>query len=253
MSTLVSIELTNLCAKANLCSAFGCYARAMPDGPTFWKVPVLDAFLRDLAGHGVEAVSFGGGEPLQYPHIWELLEATRDVPLFKSMTTNGLLLKDDVVRRLVGLLEKVHVSIHFPENEKEVARVIGQVLALEKACLRSGINFIVKGANVEAERRAARMIKDAGIGPERVVFLPLHGKGIPLDPERVKHAGEVYGSRFQSTWCLMECRKSERFVSIDWQGRVGWCSYTAVKTPMKQFTYEGMLEALHARELVYCG
>lgn len=250
---LVSIELTNVCLKGNQCRRFGCYAKSMPDGETFWKPEELGGFVRNLAANGVQAVSFGGGEPLQYEELWALLDLVSDVPIFKSATSNGLLLTPLVAQKLVGKLDKLHISIHFPENPVEVSRVLDQYRMIETMGIIPGINFLVKGENKVAEKRAVQQIKDAGIPPERIVFLPLRGKGHKHDPELMSELAMLMGSKFQSTWCLLECKKSDRFVSIDWQGRVGWCSYTPAKTKMKELTYDGMLEALNSKELAFCG
>ncbi len=246
---LVSIELTNYCSKA--CDF--CYAQSTPRGGTFWRNSTLVPFLEDLAANGIDAVSFGGGEPLQYEGFWALLEEAREIPLFKSMTTNGLHLDSEAVRRLSEGLDKVHVSLHYPDRPQELQRVIQQVLELSRAGLRSGINFLVRGKNVEAEQAAVRAIKDAGIGSDRVVFLPLRGKGLGVDMPRFQQVAKIMSAQFQSMWCLLECQKSDRFVSVNWEGRVGWCSYTPAKTQMSEFTYDGMINALRSKDLVFCG
>lgn len=250
---VVSIELTNRCGKGKLCGEFGCYAKSLPEGLTFWTPEKLETFIRDLAWNEIQAVSFGGGEPLQYEGLWDLLERLKEVRIWKSLTTNGLLLKGEEITRLARYLNKVHVSVHFPEDEREVKRVIRQVKELEEKGLKSGINFLVKGRDVESEKRAVLEIKKAGIGADRVVFLPLRGKGVVLDLRKFREVAEILGNPFQAVWCVLRCGKSERFVSVDWEGKVGWCSYTEAKTKMEKFTYRGMIEALEAKELVFCG
>jgi MoaA/NifB/PqqE/SkfB family radical SAM enzyme len=251
---LVSIELTNLCSKAEKCASFGCYAKSSAKGATFWKRDILADFIRDLAHNGIEAVSFGGGEPLQYPGLWGFLDLICAVPIFKSMTTNGLGLTEKTVALLSTFLDKVHVSIHFPEDDREVERVIRQVEGpLKEHGLKTGINFIVKGWDVEKEKTAVRRIRDAGIEADRVVFLPLRGRGVNVDVARFREVASVLSPKFQSTWCLLECRKSDRFISINWEGRVGWCSYTEAKTQMEDFSHAGMMEALGRKRLTYCG
>jgi hypothetical protein len=56
----LSIEVTNRCAKA----CWFCYNHSQPDGATQWTPVELVSFIRDCAGHGVRAVSFGGGRRL---------------------------------------------------------------------------------------------------------------------------------------------------------------------------------------------
>ena len=231
---LVSIELTNRCRKR--CP--WCYAKSSPEGKTFWRPEVLAAFIKDLAANGIEAVSFGGGEPLEYPHFWELMDLVREISVFKSMTTNGLEIGPETPKRLAETLRKVHISIHDPAD---VPGAILSVQALSKTGIKAGLNFLVKGEDIQAEKMAVQAIKDAGITEDRVIFLPLRGNGRVVDMETFKEVARVLSPRFQSTFCLLGCRKSGRFVSVDWQGRVGWCSFTETKAKMEEFTYQGML------------
>src|SRR5215475_4797294 len=112
----VSIELTQRCRKA----CWFCYSASHAQGGSTFQPHEVTAFVRDLAAHGVRAVSFGGGEPLEYDGVFDILHDLRGV-LFRSLTTNGLLLRDEtVVARLAHAApDKVHVSIHFPEREGE--------------------------------------------------------------------------------------------------------------------------------------
>ncbi len=69
--------------------------------------------VRDCVRHGLRAVSFGGGEPLEHPEVYEILAALEGT-IFRSLTTNGLLLEGEAFDRLVRARpDKVHVSIHF--------------------------------------------------------------------------------------------------------------------------------------------
>src|SRR5262245_39825273 len=112
----ISIEVTNRCAKA----CWFCYNHSQPEGSTCWRPDELVELGSDCAANGVQAVSFGGGEPLQYEGLFDVLERLRGV-LFRSITTNGLLLDAAMLDRLVAAgPEKVHVSIHFPERDGEV-------------------------------------------------------------------------------------------------------------------------------------
>src|SRR5688572_7623451 len=164
---LVSIEVTNRCDKA--CSF--CYNRSGPGGETRWSAAEVEALVTDCARHGVKAVSLGGGEPLQLPQLPEMLARTEG-KLFRSVTTNGLLL-DERIDELVGARpDKVHVSIHFPDRPREVERVVRQVRDLESRGIRSGINLLVRRSSLEPAHDAASTARSAGIGNDRIVYLP---------------------------------------------------------------------------------
>jgi MoaA/NifB/PqqE/SkfB family radical SAM enzyme len=242
----VSIEVTNACSKA----CWFCYNASRPEGETRWLPEELVAFVTDCAGHGIQAVSFGGGEPLQYPGLFAVLERLRGV-LFRSITTNGLGLVGATLDRLVASApDKVHVSIHFPERRSEVERVIRQVAALADRGLRSGVNLLVARSNLTMAARAASALHAAGIGNDRIVYLPMRGRDTPTPDELATVAGRA---RFQSMTCLMACARSPRFAAIDWKKTAAWCSYTETRRPLAEPTYRALEAALDGLGLVFCG
>jgi sulfatase maturation enzyme AslB (radical SAM superfamily) len=243
---LISIELTNRCAKA----CWFCYNHSLPEGDTRWTVDEVVGLIRDCAANGVKAVSFGGGEPLQYPGLFDVLEQL-DGTLFRSMTTNGLLLHGAALDRLVvSRPNKVHISIHFPDRVHEVGRVIAQVTDLEARGIRSGVNFLVTRTNLPAARESARRVRDAGIGNERIVYLPMRGRDTPTPTELAAVAGN---SPFQSMTCLTRCGPSPRFASIGWDRSVAWCSYTMTRRQLPELTHAGLVAAMDGLGLEFCG
>jgi MoaA/NifB/PqqE/SkfB family radical SAM enzyme len=155
----VSIELTNRCGKG----CWFCYNGSAPGGDTRWTADELVGFVGDLAAHGTRALSLGGGEPLESPLLWPVLTALRG-RLFRSLTTNGLLLDGMMDALVAAAPDKVHVSIHAPESAREVGRVIAQVDALSARGLRAGVNLLVMRSRLDAAIGAARALRDAGIG-----------------------------------------------------------------------------------------
>ncbi|WP_051038919.1 radical SAM protein [Chamaesiphon minutus] len=155
----ISIELTNQCRK----HCHFCYNHSHPTGATQWEVDELVDLVTDCALAGTKAISFGGGEPLEYPHLCELLERLNGV-VFRSFTTNGLLLDVDWIDRLVRVApDKIHISIHFPESKPEVDRVIAQVSELAAWGIHSGVNLLVARSNLTATQAAAQQLHKSGI------------------------------------------------------------------------------------------
>ena len=126
--------------------------------------------------------------------------------LFRSMTSNGLLLDQHFDRVVQSRLDKVHLSIHFPENPLEVERVERQVTQLAAAGIRSGVNLLITRQNVAAARRVARRLRDAGIGNDRIVYLPMRGQDTPTSKQVSQVAGD---EPFQSMTCLRGCSASD--------------------------------------------
>ena len=244
----LSIELSERCSKG--CGF--CYNGSNREGASAWELDELRAFVVDCAVRGgVQAFSFGGGEPLEAPELlWPVLAALRG-KAFRSMTTNGLLLGGDgVISELVAAgIDKVHVSIHTAQDRDEVERVIANVHALAAAGLRSGVNLLVRKSRLDAAREAARALHAAGIANERIVYLPMRGTDVPA-PRDVAH---VAGGPFQSTTCLASCHASPRFVSISARRTVAWCSYTVERRLLDAARgYAALAEALDGLGLVDC-
>ena len=242
----ISIELTNRCGKG----CWFCYNASQPGGDTRWTPDELVSFVNDCAAHGIKAVSFGGGEPLQYDGVFAVLERLRGV-LFRSLTSNGLLLHGELLERLLQAApDKVHLSIHFPERAAEVDRVVAQVQYLARRGIKSGVNLLVARSNLTAAARAAAAVRQAGIDNQRIVYLPMRGQDTPTPGEIGQVAG---GQPFQSMSCLMSCGRSPRFCSIGWDRSVAWCSYTTTRATLRELTYAGLEAALDGLGLEFCG
>jgi len=241
----LSLELTDRCEKA---CAF-CYAGAHPGGARAWRPEEVIALVLDCAAHGTRAVSFGGGEPLEYPFLADVLAATRG-RLFRSITTSGLRLDAALSALAAAAPEKVHVSIHRPEDEAEVARAIRQVGNLEERGIRGGVNLLVRRSGLAAARAAGATLRAAGIGSDRIVWLPLRNHADVPTPEDV---AAVAGGPFQSATCLARCAPSPRFASLAADGTAAACSYTRSRAALRAMTHAALRDALAAAPLLPCG
>lgn len=242
----ISIELTNQCDKR----CHFCYNHSQPQGKTTWVPDEVVQFVRDCVQQGTKAVSFGGGEPLEYPGVFEVLWKLRGT-VFRSLTSNGLHLHGDMLNRLVEAQpDKVHLSIHYPDQPAEVNRVIQQVQELEALGIRSGINLLVPRSKLGSVAQAVQAIHRAGIGNDRMVYLPMRIADTPTPKQIAEVSG---GQPFQSMSCLTACQKSPRFCSISWSKQVGWCSYTIARRPLTAPTAEALAIALQDLPLIFCG
>jgi uncharacterized radical SAM superfamily Fe-S cluster-containing enzyme len=242
----LSIELTHRCSKR----CHFCYNDSHPGGETVWSTEQLVSFVQDCEQAGTKAVSLGGGEPLEFEGVFEVLRQLQGT-VFRSITSNGLRLQGQIFDRLVAAApDKVHLSIHFPEQLSEVERVTQQVLQLQKAGIRSGVNLLVAASSLSAAQQTAQRLRDAGIGNDRIVYLPQRGTDTPTPQQLAQVAGNL---PFQSMTCLQACAKSSRFCAITWDQQVAWCSYTSARRPLPTLTAAGLAQALTDLPLVYCG
>jgi hypothetical protein len=146
--------------------------------------------------------------------------------------------------------DKVHVSIHFPDRVHEINRVVAQVTDLAGRGIKSGVNFLVTRSNLSAAREAAKRVRDAGIGNDRIVYLPMRGRDTPTPDELADVAGRA---PFQSMTCLTKCGPSPRFASVGWDTTAAWCSYTATRRPLPELTFAGLTAATTGLGLEFCG
>lgn len=241
----LSIELTNQCSK----QCHFCYNSSHPIGNTTWTADELITFVTDCAQAGTQAVSFGGGEPLEYPALFEVLQRLQGM-VFRSVTSNGLHLWGSTLRRLVSVHpDKVHLSIHFPEQLWEVNRVMAQVKQLESLGIRSGINLLVSASKLTGAGQAAQTLRESGIANDRIVYLPMRGKDTPTPQQVAEVAGQ---EPFQSMTCLTNCQKSDRFCAVTWDKKVAWCSYTSAQRPLAALTAKALDKALQDLPLIFC-
>lgn len=135
-------ELCNYC---NL-NCRHCFAKASPRNSDGTDKNLLMNKIREIA-HGASSpvpIRFGGGEPLLYPDLFELIGECRSLGVPVSMTTNGTLLDDEMAVKIkdagLGSLTisidgtKEHHDFLRGENTFELAQ-----RGLELA-LRTGVN-----------------------------------------------------------------------------------------------------------------
>jgi hypothetical protein len=216
-----------------------------------WEIKELVYFIENLSINGVEAISLGGGEPLEYLGVFDVMTQTKGM-LFRSMTTNGILLdKDDNFEKLIkSSPDKVHISIHFPENRNEVKRVLRQVWDISSRDIIAGVNLLIRRDNVFEARMASDFLKMEGLSDGQIVYLPMRMKN-PVSEESVKFVANK--DLFQSISCLKQCGKSQRFCSISWDKKVAWCSYTTSKSTLSTLDYKNLQQELNNLNLNYCG
>lgn len=114
---LVFIRPSKRCnAKCKMCS--------------FWKknneqIPFskMRKIIKNAAELGTKEIRLSGGEPLLYPYFFQTLKLIKDNGMDSSFITNGSLLSQKNVKKILALSPKqIHVSIDFPipeEHDKE--------------------------------------------------------------------------------------------------------------------------------------
>lgn len=237
MIELLSIDLSNYCSKQ--CSF--CYNHSTQEGNTLWKPQEVIDFVSDCICHDVKAVSLGGGEPFEYEGVFEVIDALYP-KCYLSVTSNGLPLENEQIWKMLTRHkpDKIHITIHQPNNESEVNRVERQIQRIESIGIKPGLNLLV-GADKVAQainvyERMNKMLKN-----EQIILVPQRFSNTPTSIQLSSVSG---GKPFQSPSCLLKCRRPINFCSVSWDKKVNSCSFAPNKEQLKSPDYRGLIEAL---------
>lgn len=242
----LSIDLSNYCSKA--CDF--CYNHSSLKGPTEWKPDEVILMALDCAKNGLKAISLGGGEPFEYDGIFKIISAlTPD--LFVSVTSNGLpLLNPDTFQLLSqNKPDKIHLTIHRPDDEDEWKRTIFLLNRIKKLDIKTGINIFVSADKIAAAKILTQNLYQYGIKPGQIIFVPRKYNLIPTAGQVAEVSGMHY---FQSAACLTKCERSSRFCSVSWDKQVSYCSYSPGKASLNEYTYKALLQALENVNFINC-
>ncbi|MGB8448074.1 MAG: radical SAM protein, partial [Nitrososphaeraceae archaeon] len=153
---------------------------------SFNEIVRLATIFADL---GIEKIRITGGEPLVRPSLENLINSISMIPGIKGigLTTNGLLLADQVKQLSSAGLSSVNVSLDsFKEDRfkmmtgvKGVNKVISSIHNANDAGLDVKLNTVViRGWNDDEIVDFALFARDNGFTVRFIEFMPLDGTGI---------------------------------------------------------------------------
>jgi len=86
--------------------------------PNYLKADILKERLSELGDLGLKSIMYAGeGEPLLHPEMVSIIEHTRKSGIDVAVTTNGVLLKKEIVERVLINSEWIKVSINGGTRE----------------------------------------------------------------------------------------------------------------------------------------
>lgn len=112
-----------------------CFSKVL--GKEIEDMEAAEQVLHEFMALGVEKINFAGGEPLLYPHIYELIELSKSIGFITSITTNGSLLDEKIINRLKESVDWIGISIDSANEctEKLLGRGSGKhVVGTVDAC-----------------------------------------------------------------------------------------------------------------------
>lgn len=195
----IMLSVTNRCQCS--CSRCAVSAGDKQGAPELSAEEILK-LLKEAAALGAREISFFGGEPLLRPELPELIVGARALGLRAALTTNGLLLDDNMARRLTEAgLSVAGISLDDPSPEVHDAgrgvpglwdKACAGARALVKLGVPVDISFCADRARLR-DGRAAEMKKLAASLEARLRILsPMRAgrwtenPGEALGPEEIK-------------------------------------------------------------------
>ena len=140
----VVIRLTTEC---NL-NCEGCYQRK--GKYIMFDFEKLKKLLDDISAMGVFRIQLGGGEPIMYEKLLEVIEYAQKKALFVSVGTNGTLLSDSYIRKMKDFgVGHVQLSLTNPGIDDELwfEKMLNLGLKLRSAGIQYGYNLIITRYN----------------------------------------------------------------------------------------------------------
>ena len=214
-----------------------------------WLPSEVISFASDCIKHGVKAVSLGGGEPLEYLGVFDIIEALYPLA-YVTLTTNGLPLDAPSIIDSLKLHkpDKIHISVHNSDNEKEVSRVLRQITLLKDLEIKPGVNLLINANKVE-QCKATYVSLRKLLEKDQIILIPQRFSDTPTAQQLACVTG---GEEFQSPSCLLRCERPKQFASISWDKKVNWCSYAGGKQPLESLDYQGLISALQKVKFISC-
>jgi len=235
----VQFSLTNLCNMS-------CWFCSRPtERPSTWTVASALELLADLDRCGVAEVAFGGGEPLAFRGLFELVDQLfAQTRLAVHMTTNGRLLTDAALDRLAGKMGEIRVSLY---DDNDWRRTVER---LARRNTRFGVNQLVTPETLGA--LPDRLAELADLGCRDVLLLPAVGHpDLELSPssqqqlaallseqpsELVLKLGVCWGPELAHVPRLFrsdDCGAGVEFLEITSDRHVRPCSFHAEAVPFR--------------------
>lgn len=163
--------------------------------PRFLDTGMLKERLSEMGGLGVKSVLFGGeGEPLLHRDIVALAGHAKASGIDVALTTNGVLLSEDVAAGLVPVTSWIKVSLDAGDattyaalhgtRESDFERVLGNVqrtaalIASQGASCALGVQAILLPENAAGLETLAARARDAGADYLVVKSYSQHGHSV---------------------------------------------------------------------------
>lgn len=222
-----------------------CFAGTLPRREAALSLVQLDQLFQELVAMGCFRVSLTGGEPLMRRDLLDILDLASGRGLHPSLTTNALLLTEEMARQL-GRRKLVWLNVSLegasPESNDPVRgqgtwQRVRQKLALLREHCRFSLAFTLTSRNAHEVEDCVRLAQE--VGATTAVFRPLYPVGAALNrpdlmPTYAQYAEAVESLSFSPysrarvaahSYTGKGCGAANLICSISLGGTVNPCSY----------------------------
>lgn len=253
-SQLVVIRKCNL--SCTYCNEFDSSSDPIP-------LETLKARARKLKDLGTFAVNLTGGEPTMHPGLTELIRyCRRDLKFLKtSIITNGFYLKKELIEALnESGLQDMQISIDGVKPNDVTVKVLDSLrkrlqLLREYAKFNVVVSGVIGSCPPQETFEVIKFAKDMGFKP-RVLIIHDHDGQVKLDAEQLavfekikkmipRSFPEFSDYRYQmiqNGTAPFKCRAGSRYLYVDEDGQVSWCSQTrgVFQKDLMQYGFEDL-------------
>jgi MoaA/NifB/PqqE/SkfB family radical SAM enzyme len=226
-------------------------------------IGVLKARAKKVKDLGTFAINMTGGEPTMHPDLPELIEYCRHELRFlkTSIITNGFFLKKELIEDLNRAgLEGMQISIDGVKTNDTTIKVLDS-LRKRLQWLREYAEFpvvvsgVIGSCPTEETFEVIHFAREMGFRP-RVMFLHDHDGQLNLTQEQIQVFERIKGlvprtfpeftnhhqNMIKNGTSPFKCRAGSRYLYVDENGIVNWCSQTrhVFKKDLMEYTYEDL-------------
>lgn len=258
---LVVIRKCNLSCK--YCNEYDKTSEPVP-------LEMLKARAKKIKELGAFSICLTGGEPTMHPDLLELIRYCRyDLKFVKTvMITNGFYLTPELIGKMNEAgLQDMQISIDGVKPNDITIKVLNSLRKrLEYLKDHAKFNVVVSGVvgscPPEESFEVIQYAKDMGFRP-RVLLVHDHLGQVKLSPEELEVYERIkkmidkhfyddlwdYRSKIIKEGAApFKCRAGSRYLYVDENGIVTWCSQTRdlFKKNILDYTYEDLKEQFHS-------
>jgi len=228
---------------------------------------VLKARIDKLKALGTFSLELTGGEPLLHPDIYDLIAYARGLRFHKvMMISNAFLLNEERAGRLADAgLDELQISVDGVKANDDTRKVLDTLRPkLEQLARLARFEVVLSGVLGAAPPSEVFEVVDfakrQGFRPRVLVLHDDRGRMTLTDEERrafeqVKAAlGRGFGEARDYRQRLLEqgrapfkCRAGSRYLYVDEEGMVHWCSQTRDRfgLPLADYDFDELRRQFH--------